>query len=456
MGKTWRSLDTWVELAIGIACGLLVYGLLHTLEDVIKATREPTFHISLLTHVLIDLAVVTIVTLFLKLRQGSLQSIRELNKSTKDLQESIDLKTDAAMLSQGITRNYYEIISHPYNSLMTEYTKQIQNDQGKKNLIALVEKISELRKELILEKHEFWRVVTERLAFSHFRSLDSNNYILSLETYCKLLIDSLKLGQEFGAKNNQTLVVISFTSVTPADWFSEREVIGTSLRDYASQMKATINQMRSNHHVFRRLVVCKADELRTQEIKEGKRSMMGFSLFSQIKLDWAKCVPTEKRIYLDDYHSHVSLAEILSFKLPDLKFYNKCNEFVFVGYKNNLPAGSENSEQTFKDISGVTWDWCFCLGYTENNLNVSASFINLSNASEPRKNMIDIPNTLGLADKESGMHRTKLEVTFNDFPNFVLNNGDVASIVQFNNLITLAEKWEIAAEIFHSGDATGM
>jgi H+/Cl- antiporter ClcA len=106
MEKTWRSLDYWVELVIGIACGLLVYGLLHTLEHLINATRKPDFHISLLTHVLIELAVVTIVTLFLKLRQSSLQSIRSLNQSTKDLQASIDLKTDAAMLSQGITRNY--------------------------------------------------------------------------------------------------------------------------------------------------------------------------------------------------------------------------------------------------------------------------------------------------------------------------------------------------------------
>jgi SAM-dependent methyltransferase len=55
------------------------------------------------------------------------------------------------------------------------------------------------------------------------------------------------------------------------------------------------------------------------------------------------------------------------------------------------------------------------------------------------------------------MHRNKLEVTFNDFPNFVLNNSEAfTSIVQFNNLITLAEKWELAAEIFHSDDESGM
>jgi len=420
---------------------------------------EPIFdlHIEIGYHLLFDATFCSLLLMFLKRRESQQKSIEELNQSTQALQNLIDLKTDAAMLSQKITKNYYEIISHPYNSLITEYTKQIQNSQEQRSLINLVEKISELRKELILKKNEFWRIVTERMAFSHYRSMLSNDYILSLETYCKLLIDSLKIGQEYGTRNNKTLVVISFTSVTPADWFSEREVIGKSLRDYASQMKATIRAMRINCHIFRRLVVCKSEELSSQESEQKKSSMMGFSVLSKIKLDWAKCDPKEKGIYLSDYHSHDSLAEILSFKLPDLKFYNNCNEFVFVGYKDDVAPESKNIEQTFKDISGVTWDWCFCLGYTENNLNVSASFINLSNPIEPKKNIIDIPNTLGLADKESGMHRNKLEVSFNDFPEFVLNNNaEFASVIQFNNLITLAEKWDIAAEIFHSDDESHM
>jgi len=464
MDKNWRTLDYWVELIIGIACGFLVYGLLHILEDIIKSTRDPNFHISILAHVCVELTIVVLVTMFLKLRESSRLSNRELNESTKGLQALIDLKTDAAMLSQGITKNYYEIISHPYNSLINEYTKQIQDSQERKSLIGLVEKISELRRKLIIEKNEFWRIVSERIAFSHYKSIDSNDYIISLETYCKLLIDSLKTGQEFGNKNNKTLVVLSFTSVTPADWFSEREVIGKSLRDYAAQMKAAISGMRSNNHIFRRLVVCKSDELKTREdvlnraaIEPKKDSMMGFSLFSQIKLDWAKCNTREKQIYLNDYHSHINLAEILSLNLPELKFYNNCNEFVFVGYKPSLASESEDAELSLKDISSVDWEWCFCLGYTENNLNVSASFINLGNRTEPKRNIIDIPNILNIADKESGMHRSRLKVSFNEFPKFVLSNAEeFASITQFNNLIPLAEKWEIASQIWHSEDESSM
>ena len=279
-----------------------------------------------------------------------------------------------------------------------------------------------------------------------------------METYCNLLIDCIKLNQKIAADSEKTLVVISFTNATPANWFAEREVIGNPLRDYASQMKSAIDSMRNNLHIFRRFVVCKSDELNTEQNKEQyKGTMVGFSLFSEVKKDWVACVPEKKKIYLNDYHSDDNLAEILSLKLPDLKFYHNCTEFVFVGFKDKLPPESNHSEEYLKDISTVDWKWCFSGGYTQNNVNISASFIDLTNITDSKKLIIDIPNKLNLIDKTTMIQRNKLEISFKEFPSFVLhNNSEFASIIQFNNLIPLAEKWEIASEIWHSNDEATM
>jgi len=443
----------YYEWIISVLVAILMYFVIHTIV-------EPIYHlnIEIRQHIAIELSTMFILVFILKRKESAQKSLKELNESTKLLHESIKEKFDAAMLSQTISNNYYNIISHPYNSLVNEYIKEVQDSQEKIGLVSLVESISESRKKLIIEQNEFWRILIERFVYSHFKSISSNKYILSLETYCNLLIDCIKLNQKIATDAKKTLVVISFTNATPADWFEEREVIGNPLRDYASQMKSAIDVMRNDLHIFRRFVVCKSDELNTQQNKEQHRgTMVGFSLFSEVKKDWVACGPEKKKIYLNDYHSDDNLAEVLTLKLPDLKFYHNCTEFVFVGFKDRLPLESDHSEEYLKDISVVDWKWCFSGGYTQNNVNISASFIDLTNISDSNKLIIDIPNKLNLIDKSTMIQRNKLEIAFKDFPNFILhNNSNFASIIQFNNLIPLAEKWEIASEIWHSNEEAEM
>ena len=94
------------EHLISVMFAFLMYFIIHYIIEPFINTSIP-----LLTHICMDALFGTLLFVILKKRESSQNSLKELNDSTKLLQNSIEQKSDAAILSQKITNNYYKVIT---------------------------------------------------------------------------------------------------------------------------------------------------------------------------------------------------------------------------------------------------------------------------------------------------------------------------------------------------------
>ena len=417
------------ELIGGALCAAMVFGGLEVAEHIWG------FHVPLLVHVLFEIPIFGFATWMLKRRESTQRDLAELTKAISERDARIDDVLAVAEHSRTITSHFSQMQSgHRYDSAINEAIRGLERDHDGATLLQLIENTSEKMCERVEEDPQ-WRVILERLWGAWHASITGNTYTLSLETYCNNIIDAIRVGL-FKA-NTRKLVVLSFTNVTPKDWFLDPEVIGRPLRRYAAKVEEVVRSMKADGHVFQRFVLCKGDG-----ISADPNSMLGFPGLRDVRLDWANCNRAERNVYLHDYHTAVECAELISLDLPGLRFYQNCTEFVFFGF-------TETTDQA-KSLDSAVWWWCFCAGYTRNNVNVSASFFNLAPGA-PSHSLIDIPNTAGIVDRATLITPKKLTIAFTDFPNFMLTlRSSLSTRQRFANLLTLAQKWQLASEIWHS------
>lgn len=367
-----------------------------------------------------------LVTLLYELKRSQVQSLKEQGIKITDIAKANEERINSLRSDHDIASNYLEIENRQYSAFVNERLREINARSESKTLIDKIIKISDLSRQHV-DSNPNWRLVIEQMALLQFNSLASNRFFLSLEVYCNILVNAIQV--LLGECNGRKLKIYSFTAVSPREWFQQRRAIGTSLDGYASKLSKVISELKAGNHEFRRYVLAVDESIADQN------DLIGILDFKRIKHDWAEN-KKQRNTYLDNYHTSRDLAFVLSLHLKGLRFDNYHTEFVFLGFEGN-EAKAE-------------WQWCYSCGYTENNLNLSASFVDLDHSTSAERLVIDIPNVSGFVGDESTQEvPNNIHVKYCDFPAFILRT-DVAKQHRMENLIPLAEKWHLASEIWHS------
>lgn len=315
---------------------------------------------------------------------------------------------------------YYAIADKRFSLELESEIRKLRDaqDEFKGELLSKTTQLAKQWKDMI-EANERWRLLMQILVSAELNSLEANDFSMSLKTYLRILLTTIDIATSTAnSRRGETLVVASFTNALPSDWFHlMNPVVGESMELYADELARGIDHMRNEQYSFKRYIMC-SESLKSQ----------GFQNKNSVVKDWRSCTSDEKSVYLSKLHSTEDDAYILDL-YPEIKFSGKYTELIYFGFERG---------QT------VTWNWCYACAYTSDNKNVSARFINLE--TEGNLLLIDVENIRKRKVLDSVTIPSDIKITFREFPEHF---REIAKSTWVKNVVSLAKKWDIAAQIWH-------
>ncbi len=373
--------------------------------------------LSILVELLFCLAVGIIVERIVKTRENKVIALGKLNASWNRFAEI-----------NAIIESFFKITNKDYSTQIEEYMRQAEATREKllNNSRLLYKRWADK-----INVNERWYVLLHRMLIAQKTSIEKNNFSLPLRDYLDILLDGIRLGVHWARLQDQRLHIYSFTNALPSDWFRRRNVIvGDAMESYSEELSKSIRELKKKNNVYRRLIIC-SNSMRDQGIKSKE----------EVLSDWRRCDGRiERPRYLKDLHTSDDDALLLELH-PGILLSRSFSELIYFGLQQapNKP---------------IEWKWCYACGYTSDNLNVSASFHELSNNME--KYVIDIENTERRRFGEFGQTPERIQVSLGDFPVQIDKKvDDIGKIVKVKDLMPLAEKWKMASEIWHDDREAG-
>ena len=286
---------------------------------------------------------------------------------------------------------------------------------------------SEWQKRISL-RHK-WRLIFELHLKSEVTAITSNSLSLPLETYLEILLDFIQVSIDEANDTGATLTVRSFTNAGPRDWFDRTGAPSAAdeMEDYCDRLQAHIETMRESGHRYERHVLC-------SETLGG----YGFSDIRSVEKEWIGLSSDERERYYS-VHSEGKDGSYYVALDDDIAFCEDHTEYIYFGFlRNGVP----------------TWEWCFCCLFTNNNLNVSASFIDMG-GQEALRHVIDVENSKHRKPENAFTPPARFQVGFQEFPDLI-DNGQIGKTRLFKTISPLATKWHRAALIWHDENEADM
>jgi len=313
------------------------------------------------------------------------------------------------------------IIESLNNIQSQSYSKALEEQFVDQNLPRQVNALFDEWQKRIVLRHK-WRLVFERHLKSEVDSISGNSLSLPLEIYLRILLDFIDVSMKEANGSGRKLVVRSFTNARPKDWF---EKIGApraaaALQEYRTSLQQRVTQMHADRHTYRRYVLC-----------SSQLSGCGFSDVRTVESGWLQLTEAERDRYFSVHTEGKDGALYVDLE-DDITFCENHTEYIYFGFKK----GTE-----------LSWEWCFCCLYTNNNLNVSASFVDMSSEADSRRLVIDTPDTKQ-RNLRNEFGATQLKVSFREFPD-VIDRNSIGRVKPFRSVAPLAAKWHRASLIWH-------
>lgn len=196
-----------------------------------------------------------------------------------------------------------------------------------------------------IEKNQNWRAIFGRHIETEEDAVERNNFSMPLSVYLRIILDAIVIGLAEAHQKGKSLVVVSFTNASPRDWFTNGDgpVVGQNMETYSKQLRDLALKMRSGRHKYRRYVIA-SDKLSRNGIHNKK----------DIEKHWRELPPEDRGKY---FSLHTSNGDAKYLELsPEISFSGNLTELIFFG---------------FEDAKSINWEWCYCCGYTSNNLGSS-------------------------------------------------------------------------------------
>jgi len=344
--------------------------------------------------------------------------------NTREEKSKALIKLDDRLRSQyqasELSGYYYEIAVKRFSLELESEIRKLRNtqDEFKGEFLSKAIQFAKEWKGKI-EASERWRLLMQILVSSELNSLKANDFSMSLKTYLRILLTTIELATSTAnSRRGEKLVIKSFTNALPTDWFySMNPVVGENMELYADELSHRIDHMRNKQYSYKRYILC-------SEILKGQ----GFQNKTSVINNWRSCTSKEKGVYLSKLHTTEDDSYILDL-YDEIKFSGKYTELIYFGFQRGKK---------------VNWDWCYACAYTSDNTNVSAKFINLER--EGNLLLIDVENINKRMLRGSVTVPNDIKITFREFPNHF---QDIAKSTWVKNTVSLANKWDIAAQIWH-------
>jgi SAM-dependent methyltransferase len=320
------------------------------------------------------------------------------------------------LLAAPIVGSLYEISS-------LSYSKALERHFRDQNLSRQVKALfDEWRVRIALRQK--WRLIFELHLDSEVKAIKNNSLSLPLATYLEILRDVISVSLEEANESKGQLIVRSFTNARPKDWFDAFGAPSAAklMAEYRSDLQILVKQMRDAGHRYDRHVLCSPSRT---------LSGHGFSDVRTVEKGWLQLTEEEKERYYS-VHSQKEMACYVDLD-EQIAFCNDHTEFIYFGFK----TGTQ-----------LSWEWCFCCFFTNNNLNVSASFVDMTSTKNSSELVVDVKNDKRSNPKKEFAPPEKLQVSFQDFPS-AIDDDLIGRKKQFKTVASLAAKWHRAALIWH-------
>lgn len=308
-----------------------------------------------------------------------------------------------------------------------KYHKTIRNFLLNKNYTNVEEKYNQILENWNekIKTNNQWRILLEKLLNSQYDEINNNKFTLSLKCYLDVLLDYIKFYEHLCNESHSKLVIHSFTNAIPNDWFEEtNEIVGDEMSQYRRELISIIdNWQKNNSHKYLRTVLCLDDNLTDNK----------FQSFEEVRKKWLQLNKEERDNYLNYLHTNINESQIFILK-NEIKFVDDFSELIYFGIDNS---------------SEVDWKFCFKCGFTNNNTNVVASFIDLKKITDSIIEISDKHLIKHLNDYPDISTPDTQNICISEFINKKINPKLSNNIVLFKELASLGVKWNLASHIWH-------
>lgn len=373
-------------------------------------SKKFSYNISITEAAIFSLCIGTFAALIFDLFEKKVKTLREIGE-----------KIDRYSMSHEILEKYFKISSAEYSPPIEKLIHRLNQKTGL---------LMELGKGLYgewnkqIENDEKWRIIFQRVLYSRYDSVKLNKFSLSLLAYLEILLDAIEFSIEWAKDKNTSLIIRSFTNASPLDWFKNYEhFVGEDMAEYSERLKKLINEMKKLRYKYERYILC------SNSLKKR-----GFKSKDEIIIDWKQCENADRERYLDELHTdreHAFLVDLY----PEIIFKVKATEFIYFGEIVN---------------GNVNWNFCYICGYSNTNLNVSATFLDFQKPIEFNNFLIDIENLKKIKINDALKPPEKIQVEYQQFPYIIAEkDGILGRIIKIENIVPLSIKWNIASHIWH-------
>jgi len=372
-------------------------------------------NLSQVLGVVFDICIAYIVDNIFLLREKKIIALEHLNKTWQDSSKS-----------NSISKDLFEIASKEYPPQIEKQIHKLNESSG-----LLLDNAEELYSQWKTKINQDirWRLLLHRILNSNIKSVRDNNFSLPLSNYLQILLDTIDMSITWADEENNTLFVCSFTNALPKDWFHESNpVVGSSMENYSSDLSKLISLMKTKGYVYSRYILCSDSDY---------LAARGFHTKRQVINDWKQRSAKERDIYLKEFHSDQDFAFIVDL-YPEIQFTHNYTELIYFGFRKN-------------DI--IAWKWCLGCSYTNENLNVTATFLELE--KDCNENIIFVENVRQLRNGKMKIPHM-LKISFSDFPSKINDENYIGKIEKIKNILPLADKWDLAASIWHGMEEENM
>lgn len=433
MSEWWRtSVERIPRFARAVIVFFATEVFSNTLVDIVTANTnliiDPTYSMTL------NLSVATLVTAGFWVWDSGQASLKRLTMDFKELADT-HAKTSSgaveevktALLTQEIAQAYADLPSRVSEPLVVDYVDALKLEDRLEARARVVADVLSRRVQL----NNKWYPILNRFLAGEVAGMQEGQLSLSLDTYLDIYLDLIRLYFDRAKRDGRRLHVWSFTNAIPSDWFAgDPHVSGNVMTKFANQKRKLIWRMRDEGFVMRMITLTGRSSGAPPGIRTAEDTVAA----------WKGLRDEQRQQYLTQLHTKPDDALLAFLDLEHLEFAGDLAEFIFFGLGAN-----DNSD------GPIDWDLCIAGGYSSQNQVLPARFHFLKESSNSSLALVDVPNHGKLKPPDEISAAARLRVLFHEWPDFVLGKRAYGAIKveAYANMISFAEKWCVAAEIWH-------
>ena len=350
---------------------------------------------------------------------------RKIDFSVKKLEE----QTDVIARGNRMSDTYKKLSSLEFSSELHQFMVRVKSDETDfdGHILQLAEKISKgyLEKNV---SHELWYIIYYQYLMDELKSIEYGQMNIHLNSYLKIYLEFMNYYIEKCKREELSFHIVSFTNAIPTDWFKESRITGGKVIDFRKQKVDAIKKMKENGHKLK-MYVLSSNSLDLEA--------MGVKSKPAIRKDWLKLSNEERKKYLNELHTLKEDALLLNLKLDNLKFNDNLTEFIYFGIASK------------EQPTNIKWEWCISGSYSRYTNNLLANFNYLENDGDNLIIDVENKNRILLDRRIDFSPPARLQVSYKNFPNHILNDK-ISETISFNEIFILQDKWILASEIFHT------